>query len=127
MEVASEALRLVNVVPNPYYAYSSYESNQLDNRIKITNLPADCKVTILSQNGTVIRKFSRDVPTDNSAGTVLSPKSINTDTTIDWDLKNQKGIPVSSGMYLIHIDAGELGTKTIKWFGILRPIDLDTF
>jgi hypothetical protein len=84
-------------------------------------------VTILSQNGTIIKQFSRDVPTDNSAGTVLSPKSINTDTTIDWDLKNKKGIPVSSGMYLIHIDAGELGTKTIKWFGILRPIDLDTF
>ncbi|MBK8413620.1 MAG: hypothetical protein IPL22_03255 [Bacteroidetes bacterium] len=126
-EIASEALRLINVVPNPYYAYSAYEKSQLDNRIKITNLPAKCKVTILSPNGTIIRKFERDVPTDNTAGTVVSPKSINTDTTIDWDLKNLKGIPVSGGMYLIHVDAGVLGTKTIKWFGILRPIDLDTF
>ena len=28
------ALEMINVVPNPYYGYSSYETNQLDNRVK---------------------------------------------------------------------------------------------
>ena len=33
------ALENVNVVPNPYYAYSSYERSEFDNTVKITNLP----------------------------------------------------------------------------------------
>jgi len=49
------------------------------------------------------------------------------DTSIEWDLKNEKNIPIASGVYLIHIDGGALGERTIKWFGITRPIDLDTF
>ncbi|MDB4534795.1 T9SS C-terminal target domain-containing protein, partial [Vicingaceae bacterium] len=36
------ALALINVVPNPYFAYSEYETNKLDKRIKITNLPKEC-------------------------------------------------------------------------------------
>ena len=34
----TDALDLINVVPNPYYAYSQYEENRLDSRVKITNL-----------------------------------------------------------------------------------------
>lgn len=41
-DVAKNALDLINIVPNPYYAYSMYEKNQLDNRVKITNLPSRC-------------------------------------------------------------------------------------
>jgi len=37
------------------------------------------------------------------------------------------GIPVASGIYIIHVDAQGIGEKTVKWFGVLRPIDLDTF
>ncbi|MDB2613479.1 hypothetical protein N9Y89_02140 [bacterium] len=48
--------------------------------------------------------------------------------TIDWDLKNQKGIPISSGAYIINVSVPSLGKeKNLKWFGVLRPIDLDTF
>jgi hypothetical protein len=43
---AESELDLIGVVPNPYYAYSSYETNQLDNRVKIINLPRKCTVSI---------------------------------------------------------------------------------
>ncbi|HMT29060.1 MAG TPA: hypothetical protein PKD91_07260, partial [Bacteroidia bacterium] len=125
--IASTCLDLINVVPNPYYAFSSYETSQLDNRIKITNLPSQCTVSIFTMGGTMVRRFKRDVPQDNSAGIVLEPGISNTETSIDWDLKNQKGIPIASGMYLIHIEAPGLGERTLKWFGMIRPIDLDTF
>ena len=46
---------------------------------------------------------------------------------MDWDLNNAAGIKVSSGVYIIHIDAGQLGERVIKWFGIMRPIGLDSF
>jgi len=67
------------------------------------------------------------VASDNSYGAEADIKNSNVETSIDWDLKNQKGIPIASGMYLIHIDAGTLGSTTLKWFGMIRPIDLDTF
>ncbi len=124
---AKSALDIINVVPNPYYAFSSYEENQLDNRIKITNLPPECTVSIFTLNGTLVRRFKRDVQKDNSEGVVYDESRPNTETSIDWDLKNHKNIPIASGMYLIHVEAPGLGERTLKWFGMIRPIDLDTF
>jgi hypothetical protein len=119
-------LDLINAVPNPYYAYDDYERNQLDNRVKIVNLPLHCTVTIFDLSGTMIRQFVVDKsgitePRSSTAG-------INTDskTSIDWDLKNFAGIPIAGGVYLIHVKADNLGERTIKWFGILRPVDLNS-
>ena len=44
-KTAVNALEMINVVPNPYYAYSSYEKSQLDNRIKITNTSITCHIS----------------------------------------------------------------------------------
>jgi hypothetical protein len=105
------ALDLINVVPNPYYAFSSYETSKLDNRVKIVNLPFECTVTIYDLNGTLVRQYQKADPT----------------TVIDWDLKNMKNIPIASGMYIIHVDVPNAGEKILKWFGVMRPIDLDNF
>lgn len=110
-ETAVNALELINVVPNPYYAYSGYEMNQLDNRVKITNLPEKCTVRIYTISGTQIRKITKDSP----------------QTYMDWDLKNQAGVAIASGMYIIHVDVPGVGEKILKWFGVMRPIDLDSF
>ncbi|MGE5424094.1 MAG: hypothetical protein ACM3N9_01950 [Syntrophothermus sp.] len=120
-------LDLINVVPNPYYAYDDYERNQLDNRIKIVNLPPKCTVTIFNVNGTVIRQFDVDksgipYPRTSTDGINTEPK-----TSIDWDLKNYAGIPVAGGVYLIHVKSDQYGERTIKWFGILRPTDLNSY
>ena len=123
--VATNALSLINVVPNPYYAYSSYEINQIDNRVKIVNLPSNCVVSIYTPSGSLVRKFERNVGKNNSAG--ASYPETNLDSSIDWDLKNSKSVPIASGMYIIHISADGIGERTIKWFGVIRPIDLDTF
>ncbi|MBK7856765.1 MAG: hypothetical protein IPJ79_19355 [Bacteroidetes bacterium] len=132
-DVAVSALDKINVVPNPYYAYSSYDKTTNDQWVKITNLPANCVISIYTLNGTLVRRINRDEAADNSAGTAVSltqgteAGSGNTETSFDWDLKNQKNIPVSSGVYLIHISAPGVGEKTVKWFGMMRPIDLDSY
>jgi hypothetical protein len=110
-ETAVDALDIIRVVPNPYYAYSSYETSQLDNRVKITNLPERCTISIYTVNGTLVRQYTKD----------------NVDTYIDWDLKNFAGIPIAGGVYLIHVDAPGIGVKVVKWFGALRPVDLNSF
>jgi hypothetical protein len=46
---------------------------------------------------------------------------------VDWDLRNARGLPVASGMYLIHVEAKGIGETVIKWFGAMRPIDVTNF
>ncbi|TNE96666.1 MAG: T9SS type A sorting domain-containing protein, partial [Bacteroidetes bacterium] len=104
----AEALKMINVVPNPYYAYSEYERSRLDNRVKITNLPEVCTVKIYTSNGKLVRTFKKDSPI----------------TSIDWDLTNHKGIAVASGVYLIHVDVPEVGEVVLKFFGGMRAVDL---
>jgi hypothetical protein len=111
VNVAKDAMEAIRAVPNPYYGKSSYETNQLDNRVKITNLPKESTISIFSVSGTLVRKLKKD----------------DSMTSIDWDLKNDYGVPIASGLYIIHINAPGIGEKIIKWFGSLRPIDLDTF
>jgi len=111
-DIADDALDLINIVPNPYYAYSQYEETRLDNLVKITNLPQTCTVTIYTVNGTLIRTFSKDDPTT---------------TSVDWDLTNFANVPIASGMYIVHIDVPGVGEKVLKWFGVIRPVDLDSF
>lgn len=111
LTTAENALDLIRAVPNPYYAFSSYETDQLDNRVRITNLPERCTISIYSTNGILVRRFSKD----------------ETNTYLDWDLKNTAAIPIASGIYYIHIDAPNIGEKIIKWFGVMRPVDLNAF
>ena len=109
--VGSSALETIRVVPNPYYGFSAYEGSQLDNIVKITNLPETCTISIFSTSGTLVRQLRKD----------------NSLTFIEWDLKNTYNVPIASGVYIIHVDAGDLGEKVVKWFGALRPVDLNSF
>ena len=126
-DLAVEALDLISVVPNPYYAYSAYETNSLDNRVKITNLPEQCTISIYNMSGALIRTFKKGEEITNlSPKSSSSPKSWH-DGSLDWDMKNISGTPVSSGIYIIHVNVPGVGEKIIKWFGIMRPMDLDSF
>lgn len=124
-QVAENALDAIRVVPNPYFAFSSYENSQLDNRVKITNLPANSVVSIFTLDGILIRQFNRSITGNTSPGAPTD--KVNLDTSLDWDLKNSKNVPIASGVYLIHVEAPGIGETVIKWFGALRPVDLDTF
>ncbi|MCK4568785.1 MAG: T9SS type A sorting domain-containing protein [Bacteroidales bacterium] len=107
---AETDLDLINIVPNPYYAYNSYERNALDNRVKITNLPQEATITIYNIHGTLVRQLTKS----------------SDETFVDWDLKNFAGIPIAGGIYIVHVNT-DVGERVLKWFGILRPPDLNTF
>lgn len=106
-------LDLIQVVPNPYYAYAGgpgYESSALDTEVKITNLPEQCTISIYTVNGVLIRKLTKDSNV----------------TSINWDLKNAAAVPVAGGVYIFHIQTND-GEKIIKWFGGQRIPDLNVF
>lgn len=126
-----ELLGRINVVPNPYYSYSQYETaSQLETKVRIINLPTGeengvkkgCTIRIYTMDGTLVRTLgptavSREVSTGHTAES----------TTVDWDLHNQTGIPIAGGMYLIHVSVPGIGERVIKWFGTMRPVDLNSF
>jgi hypothetical protein len=109
-DALTDALDLINVVPNPYYAFSEYERNRIDARVKITNLPDQCTVTIYNVSGKMVRQYKKD----------------NQVTSIDWDLKNAIGVPIASGVYIIHVEVPGIGEKIVKFFGGMRQIDLES-
>lgn len=97
------------VVPNPYYAYNDYEGSRLDSRVRIINLPRKATISIYSLDGSLIRQLSKD-----NANVSF----------IDWDTRNAKGLPIASGMYLVHVKADNIGETVIRWFGAMKPIDI---
>ncbi|MCW3122279.1 MAG: hypothetical protein JWQ38_1771 [Flavipsychrobacter sp.] len=105
-------LSRIFAVPNPYYGYSGYERNRLDTKVRIINLPAQTTIHIYALDGSLVR--------------TLTKNDINT-PYIDWDIRNSAGLPVASGMYMMHVKAEGIGETVIRWFGAARPIDISTY
>jgi hypothetical protein len=125
---AKNALDLIRVVPNPYYGSSSYETKRIDNRVRITNLPNKCTIKIFTMNGTLIRTLKRDVTGQEDEIVYDSDtKQSRRISYLDWDLKNQNNISVASGLYIFYVDAPGLGEKIVKWFGVMRPLDVQNY
>jgi hypothetical protein len=115
-DVAKDALSIIRVVPNPYYGKSGasrgrYETSQLDTRVKITNLPTKCTVRIFTLNGALVRTFRKD----------------SNEPDQEWDLKNDYGVPIASGLYILHIDAGDVGERVLKFFCVMPQPDLNAY
>jgi hypothetical protein len=117
---AKSALDLISIVPNPYYSGSEYENTRLDNVVKITNLPEICSVKIYTMNGQLVREFAVNNTTNKT-------EFGNQNLTVNWDLKNFNNIPIASGLYLIYVNVPGVGEKVVKWFGTIRPTDLNNF
>lgn len=111
-DVAKENLDKVNVVPNPYYGYNNYERNRLDSKIKITNLPKECTIKVFTLDGTLVKTLKKD---DDSI------------TSLTWDMKNEQNIGIASGFYIFHVESPGIGEKIIKWFGVQKVLDLETY
>ncbi len=112
IEKAKKDLEMVAVVPNPYYAFSTYEDNALTHKVKIANVPEKCVVTIYTVNGAKIRQFKKDSDV----------------TSIDWDLTNFANTPIASGFYIIHVKDNTTGNEqTVKFYAAMRQVDLNTF
>nr|MBP8074228.1 hypothetical protein [Bacteroidia bacterium] len=110
-EATRSLLQDVRVVPNPYYAFSEYERAPTQTIVKITNLPRRCNIKIFNLSGTLVRSYAKNSD---------SPEQT-------WDLKNQAGVPIASGAYLIHVDGFELGETIVKLFTVMPQMDLNSY
>jgi hypothetical protein len=96
--------------------------------VRITNLPNKCTIKIFSLNGVLVRTFDRDVTGQEDETQITSEYNHSKRLPYqDWDIKNQSGIPVATGLYIVHIDVPNVGEKILKWYGVMRPLDLQSY
>jgi hypothetical protein len=105
-------LERINVVPNPYYGYHSGEMNAFDRWVQFTFLPEKCTIRVFDLAGNLVRKMQKD-----DARTPF----------LRWDMKNEYGLPVASGIYVYHVEVPKLGEKIGK-LAVFAPNErLDTY
>jgi hypothetical protein len=121
----SDIFSKTTIVPNPYNAYSAYEASSSQNFVKIHNLPNTCDVSIYTTDGILIRRIKRDIAPN--IANMYGGANANIDNTLTWDMKSNAGVLISSGVYYIHIEAPNLGTKVLKFFATMRSTDVSNF
>lgn len=87
----------IGVFPNPYYGRHKLESGRFDKYVTFTHLPQEATIRIFNLGGVMVRKI------DHNSSSQFQ----------EWDLTNQDGLPVGSGIYIAHIKTDE-GSKTLK-------------
>ncbi|NNE34209.1 MAG: T9SS type A sorting domain-containing protein [Rhodothermales bacterium] len=102
----------IGVVPNPYLGASSYERSQLTDQVRFTDLPDVATLRVFSLNGSLLRTLEK-----NSVG----------QESLVWDVTTDEGLPMASGMYLIHVEVPGVGSKVIKFGYVKKVTRLNTF
>ncbi|RPH95768.1 MAG: hypothetical protein EHM72_14835 [Calditrichaeota bacterium] len=104
--VAQEQLDMINVVPNPYWAWSANETQPTTRIIRFTHMPeSGATVRIFDLAGNLVRAITdADREAQGSLGTAFA----------EWDARNASDVPVASGMYIVHVTIKDVGEKILK-------------
>lgn len=112
LDLAKSQINEINVFPNPYYGVRAEELNKYNKFVTFSHLPEKAKVRIFNLAGVLVRTLEKDDP-----GQFMT-----------WDLRNEFGFGVSSGLYIVYIELPELGaTKILKLALIQEHQVLDRF
>jgi len=87
----SDVVEDVNVYPNPYYGFHELEASRQNKFVSFNHLPQTATIKIYSLGGTLVCQLDKA-----DDGTQF----------LDWNLKNQYGYPVASGLYIVRIESG---------------------
>ncbi|MEE9464700.1 MAG: T9SS type A sorting domain-containing protein [Candidatus Neomarinimicrobiota bacterium] len=88
---------IVNVWPNPYFAYNPEERTPVARMMQFTHLPPEATIRIFNLAGELVKKIEHDDGTQYET----------------WDLTNNFNNSVASGMYIASIES-EYGSKVLK-------------
>ena len=103
-DLARSQIGDINVFPNPYYGVNSEEINKYNRFVTFTHLPNRAKIRIFNLAGVLVRTIEKD-----DEGQFQR-----------WDLANDSGLPVASGLYLAYIELSDLGETTILKVAIIQ-------
>jgi len=95
--VTQDDIDKISVYPNPYYGFHELEESRSDKYVSFNHLPTKATIRIFSFGGTMVKEIKKDDASQFAT----------------WDLANQYGYPVASGLYLVHVET-EFGEKILK-------------
>jgi hypothetical protein len=111
-ELGKSDLDRISVVPNPYVVTNVLEQLDRQNprdrgprRVYFNHLPAECTIRIYTMSGELVNTLQHQSTID--------------DGKEYWDLTTKDNFPIAFGVYLFHVDAGELGEK-ISHFAVIK-------
>lgn len=111
-EDAVNDVQAMNVFPNPYFGANAQELNKYQRWVTFNHVPKEATLRIFTVSGTLVKTIKTDPSKDVQI--------------IDWDLRNDNGLPVGSGMYLVYVDMPGIGTtKVLKLAIIMEAQFLD--
>lgn len=110
-DAANFSLDRIGITPNPYKGASAFETSNIKDEVRFTDLPDNCTIRVFTLDGTLVRTLSH-----NSANGYLT-----------WDMANENGLRLASGMYLIHVDVPNVGEKVLKFGVVRKKIQLSAF
>jgi len=103
-DLARSQIGDINVFPNPYYGVNTEEINKYNRFVTFTHLPNKAKIRIFNLAGVLVRTIEKD-----DEGQFQR-----------WDLANDSGLPVASGLYLAYIELSDLGESKILKVAIIQ-------
>ena len=111
-DLAKNQVDEINVFPNPYYGINTEELNKYNRFVIFNHLPDKAKIRIFNLAGVLVRTMDKDDPEQFAY----------------WDLANEDGLPVASGLYIAYIELSDLGeTKILKLAIVQEQQVLDRF
>jgi hypothetical protein len=115
-ELAQSEVDQINVFPNPYYGVNSEERNKYNRFVTFSHLPYFAKIRIFNLAGILVQTIEKE----------------DDDQFETWNLANEEGLPVASGLYIAYlelrtVDGVDLGTKILKVAIIQEQQILDRF
>ncbi len=93
----------IRVIPNPYIVRSNFNETEFVNKIRFTQLPANCKITIFTISGEKVIDFTHSNPNDSNEW---------------WNLRSMNNQVVAPGLYLFTVESIE--SKFLGKFAIVR-------
>ncbi len=107
LQTAKNDVSQINVFPNPYYGVNTEEINKYQRFVTFNHLPDNAIIRIFNLAGVQIREIRKDAST--SPGQFMR-----------WDLANESGLPVGSGLYIAHIEMPDLGASKVLKLAIVQ-------
>jgi len=106
-----DKLENVKVVPNPYFAYSRYETSYDTPVLRFTHLEPGATVRIFNLAGQLVKILEHTEEFNE----------------LDWDLRNEAGLKIASGMYIAHVEVPGVGEKILKFAVVQREERIDRY
>jgi hypothetical protein len=102
--LAKASIGEINVFPNPYYGVNSQEINKYQRFVTFSHLPTRAVVRIFNLAGIMVRRIDKD----------------DASQFLRWDLANDSGLPVGSGLYIAYVEMPDIGAKKIVKIAVVQ-------